>query len=178
MNTTNSPTPLPDTLLETVAGRSAFQRSKQPKEWKIVPLRECPTPTELQLCDRPELAAQYLRLHLPQNPYFDPERECMVVLFLNTRRRVKGHQLVSIGTMDAVQVDPRCLFRLAIMASAAAIILAHNHPSGDQSPSDADIRITRDIMRAGQILKLEVLDHLILGMPGFSSLREMGFMMS
>jgi hypothetical protein len=97
------------------------------------------------------------------HPYFNPECECFVVLMLNTRRRVKGHYLVSIGTMDALLVHPREVFRLAIMTSAAALVLAHNHPSGDSTPSEADIRVTHDLIRAGQLLKIEVLDHVVIG---------------
>jgi DNA repair protein RadC len=103
------------------------------------------------------------------------ECECFIVLMLNTRRRAKGHYLVSIGTLDSVLVSAREVFRLAIMANAAAVVLTHNHPSGDASPSEADVKVTRDLIRAGQLLKIEVLDHVILGHPHFSSLRELGF---
>ncbi|HEV2211501.1 MAG TPA: JAB domain-containing protein [Verrucomicrobiae bacterium] len=74
-------------------------------------------------------------------------------------------------------VHPMSVFRLAIVASAPACILAHNHPSGQPGPSEADIKVTRDLIRAGQLLKIEVLDHVILGTgnPGFCSLRELGF---
>ena len=61
------------------------------------------------------------------------------------------------------------------MTNASAIILAHNHPSGDSTPSEADIRVTRDLIRAGQLLKLEVLDHVVIGHPNHTSLREMGY---
>ena len=64
------------------------------------------------------------------------------------------------------------------MASAAAIIIAHNHPSGESTPSQADINITRDLIRAGQLLKIEVLDHVIIGHPNHSSLRSMGYFFS
>ena len=63
-------------------------------------------------------------------PYYNPECECFIVLLLNTRRRVKGHQLVSIGTMDTILIHAREVFRAAIVANASALILAHNHPSG------------------------------------------------
>ena len=102
----------------------------------------------------------YWRTHVKQHPYFNPECECLVVLILNTRRRIKGHYLVSTGTMDTLLVHPREVFRLAVIASASAIIVAHNHPSGDPTPSEADIVVTRDLIRAGQILKIEVLDQL------------------
>ena len=146
----------------------------QPQEWKIVSLRECPTPESLQQCETPDQAVAYWRTHVATHPYFNPECECFVVLILNTRRRIKGHYLVSIGTMDTILVHPREVFRLAVMASASAIILAHNNPSGDATPSEADIKVTRDLIRAGQILKIEVLDHLVIGNPRHSSLRELG----
>ena len=153
----------------------------QPQEWKIVSLRECPTPDKLQICDEPGLAAGYWKMHIPINPYFNPECECMVVLILNTRRRIRGHYLVATGTIDTILVHPREIFRLAITASASAIILMHNHPSGDPSPSEADIKITRDLIRGGQLLKIDVLDHVIIGQPtqdrpkDFVSLRELGY---
>ena len=93
---------------------------------------------------------------------------------LNTRRRVKGHQLVTIGTMDTVLVHPREVFRCAIIAAASAIALIHNHPSGEPQPSDADIKVTSDLIRAGQLLKIEVLDHVIIGRPNHCSMRELG----
>ena len=97
---------------------------------------------------------------------------------LNTRRRVKGHQLVSIGTLDTILVHAREVFRGAIIAAAAALVVMHNHPSGESSPSEADIKVTRDLIRAGQLLKIELLDHVIVGNERFSSLRELGYFYS
>ena len=142
---------------------------------KVISLRECPTPEHLQLCDASAIAAAYWRSHVEQNAHFNPECECLAVLILNTRRRIKGHYLVSIGTMDTLLCHAREIFRLAIMASAHSIIICHNHPSGDQTPSDADIRITRDLVRAGQLLKIEVLDHIVIGQPNHCSLKELGY---
>jgi len=152
-----------------------FKFPSSPYEYKIIPLRECPTPEDLALCDTPSKAADYWRLHMPRNPYFNPECECFSVFLLNTRRRVKGHHIVSTGTLDTILVHPREVFRLALTAAAAAIVLAHNHPSGDPTPSEADIKVTRDLIRAGQILKIEVLDHIIIGTPRHCSLRELGY---
>ena len=148
----------------------------QPHEYKVVSLRECPIHDALTLCDTPDLAAAYWRQYVTNHPHFNPEVECFAVLMLNTRRRIKGHYLVSIGTLDTILVHPREVFRLAIMVGAAALVLAHNHPSGDPSPSEADIRATRDMFRAGQLLKIEILDHIILGHPGHSSLRSLGYL--
>jgi proteasome lid subunit RPN8/RPN11 len=147
----------------------------QPQEWKIVSLRECPTPADIQLCETPEQAAAYWKMHITNHPYFNPECECLVVLILNTRRKIKGHYFVSIGTMDTIMVHPREIFRLAIMASASAIVLMHNHPSNETTPSEADIKVTRDLIRAGQLLKIEILDHVVVGNFNHTSLRELGY---
>ena len=135
------------------------------KEFKVVALRECPLPTDLATIDTPALAAKYWSLHIATNPYFNAECECMAVLVLDARHHVKGHQLISIGTMDTLLVHGREVFRGAIVASAAAIIVMHNHPSGDVTPSYDDIKVTHDLIRAGHVLKIEVLDHVIVGRP-------------
>jgi DNA repair protein RadC len=145
------------------------------KEFKVVALRECPLPEQMQICDQPHQAADYWRLNIATNPYFNPECECFAVLMLNTRRRVRGHLLLTFGTMDTLLVHPREVFRGAVIAGAAAIVMMHNHPSGEATPSEADIKITRDLIRAGQLMKIEVLDHVIMGHPKHSSLRELGY---
>jgi hypothetical protein len=151
---------------------------KPAKEYKVISLRECPLPASLAECDTPDKVVEYWRLHVATHPYFNPECECFVILLLNTRRRAKGHQLVTIGTMDTLLVHPREVFRVAVISNAAAVVLAHNHPSGDPTPSEADIKVTRDLIRAGQLLKIEVLDHVIIGNPNRSSLRELGYFYS
>jgi len=151
------------------------QKPNHPKEWKLVALRDCPLPEHMQLCDTPERAAEYWRMHITTTPHYDPERECFVVVMLNTRRKVRGHHFVSHGTLDTILVHPREVFRVAIVAAAGAIIVMHNHPSGDATPSEADIKVTRDLIRAGQLLKLEVLDHVIIGRERHASLRELGY---
>jgi DNA repair protein RadC len=127
----------------------------------------------LQEGDTPEKVAAYWKLHIATNPYFEPERECLAVLLLNTRRRAKGHQLVSTGTLDTLLVSPTSIFRLAVMASVAAFVICYNHPSGGSTPSQADIKVTRDLIRAGQLLKVEVLDHVVIGQGNYSSFRAM-----
>lgn len=148
---------------------------RSPKEFKVVALRECPLPESMQLCETPEHAAEYWRLSIATNPYFNPECECLAVLLLNTRRRVKGHQLVTIGTLDTMLVHAREVFRGAVIAAASAVVIMHNHPSGEPTPSEADIKVTRDLIRAGQLLKIEVLDHVIIGNPNHCSLRSLGY---
>jgi len=132
----------------------------------------------MEICDTPQKAADYWRLNIATNPYFNPDCECFCVLLLNVRRRVKGHQMLTIGTMDTLLIHPREVFRGAVIANAAFIVLAHNHPSGEPQPSEADIRVTRDLIRAGQLMKIEVLDHVVIGNPSYCSLRELGFFYS
>jgi DNA repair protein RadC len=166
-------------------GASAIQMSERAlmpkeltaKEFKIIALKRFPLPEAMHLCDTPEKAVDYWHRYIAaDNPYFNPEVECFAVLILNTRRRVKGHQLISFGTMDTILVHPRDVFRGAVIAAAAAaIVLMHNHPSGQPEPSEADIKVTRDLIRAGQLLKIEVLDHVIVGADRFCSLRNLGY---
>lgn len=146
-----------------------------PVEYKVVSLRECPLPEGLQECDSPQKAVEYWHRHIATLPSFNPEVETCVALHLNTRRRVRGHHLVATGTLDTLLVHSREVYRAAIVAASQAVVLMHNHPSGDPSPSEADIRVTRDLIRAGQILKIELLDHVIVGRARYSSLRELGY---
>jgi DNA repair protein RadC len=152
-----------------------------PKEFKVQTLRECPTPCEMQLCDTPDKAVAYWRSHIVSHPYFSRDVETMVVILVNTRRRIIGHHLVATGTLDTILVHPREVFRAAVIIASAAIVLAHNHPSGDATPSEADIKVTRDLIRAGQLIKIEVLDHVIVGLASpnnlkdYVSLREAGY---
>ncbi|MEY4199292.1 MAG: hypothetical protein RLZZ265_1032, partial [Verrucomicrobiota bacterium] len=110
--------------------------------------------------------------------------EHFLVLLLNTRRRLIRVERISQGTLDAIHVHAREVFKHAISANAAAIVLVHNHPSGDPTPSEADIKVTRDLIRAGQLLKIDVLDHVILGRKttererDYASLRELGYFYS
>ena len=164
-----------DFILDAKRTEDEGRTEPQPKEFKVVALRECPTPEEMQMCDTPQRAADYWRAHITTHPYYNPECECMVVLHLNTRRRIRGHHFVSTGTLDTILVHPREIFRTAIAANASAIMLMHNHPSGEPSPSEADIKVTRDLIRAGQLLKLDVLDHIVVGNPTHASLRELGY---
>jgi DNA repair protein RadC len=110
--------------------------------------------------------------------------ETLQVLLLNTRRRLIRVSEITDGTLDTILVHPREVFKAAIAANAAAVVLAHNHPSGDPTPSEADIKVTRDLIRAGQLLKIDVLDHVIIGHAtperpkDYASLRELGYFYS
>ena len=97
-----------------------------PKEYKIVALRECPLPDAMPVCDTPDKAAEYWRVHVVNHPAFNPDVECFVALLRKTRRRIKGHVLVSTGTLDTLLVHPREVFRPAIVAAASAVVIMHN----------------------------------------------------
>lgn len=144
---------------------------KPPAEFKVMPVRECVATSNVT--DTPQEVFNYWQANIPQSVWFDPCKEALVVFMLNTRRRILGHNLVALGGLDTIYVHPREVYRPAVIMAASAIILAHNHPSGDPSPSDADIRTNRDMIRAGQILKIDLLDHIIIGTQ-FRSLRELG----
>ena len=116
----------------------------------------------------------YWRSHVAGHPYLNSDCEFFVTLLLTTRRRIRGRHLVAIGLVDSVQVHPREVFRAAIIGAAHAVIVMHNHPSGDPTPSFADLRVTRDLQQAGNLLKIEVLDHIIIGNPKIASLKQLG----
>lgn len=149
-------------------------------QFKLVPMQDALPPSLLPLGDNPASVAAYFREFIQTANTYSHTTENAVVIFLNTRRRVTGWLHVATGTLDTLLVHPREVFRPALLANAAAIVLAHNHPSGDPTPSEADIKVTRDLARAGQILKVELLDHLVIGHPaegcGHVSLRELGYL--
>ena len=130
---------------------------------------------ESPVLDTPAAIAALLRDELA---LYDTER--FFVLLLTTRRRLIRVVEVTKGLLDTVVVHAREVFRPAILSNAHAVVLAHNHPGGDPQPSEADIRITRDLIRGGRLLRIEVLDHLVIGRPtqdrhrDYCSLRELG----
>jgi len=128
------------------------------------------------IMDCPEKISQFLREDV--RPY---RTEAFKVILLNTRRALIRVVDLASGTLATLLVHPREVFRAAIESNAASIVLVHNHPSGDPTPSEADIKVTRDLIRAGHLLKIEVVDHVILGTAtterpkDYSSLRELGY---
>jgi DNA repair protein RadC len=131
---------------------------------------------EAPLLETPGAIADHLR---EQNRSYEVEH--FQAVLLNVRRKLIRVEVISQGLVDTILVHPREVFKSAIAANASALVLVHNHPSGDPTPSEADIRVTRDLIRAGQLLKIEVLDHVILGRRAaengkdYVSLRELGY---
>jgi len=102
----------------------------------------------------------------------DAKKEHFVAVFLNARNQVICRETVSVGSLNASLVHPREVFAPAVGSCAACVILAHNHPSGDVAPSREDIELTRRIMQAGEIMGIEVLDHVIISSERFLSMKE------
>jgi DNA repair protein RadC len=117
----------------------------------------------------PEDIAHYLM------PRFTREKkEHFMVTLLTTKNRIMGYKVISVGSLTASIVHPREVFEAATKNHAASIILAHNHPSGDPSPSKEDIAITHRLKEAGDIMDIPVLDHIIIGDGRYVSLKEKG----
>ena len=159
---------------------------------RVRPLRSDPNAHEVSVTclreigprahgDKPELIRDYWHNAIPSAPWWDPMKEHAVAVLVNVRRRIIGHALIAIGSLDTITIHPREVFRPAIIAAASAIVLTHNHPSGDPSPSGADITVTRNLCRAAQHLQIDILDHVIIGCvtydrpKDFFSLRENGY---
>jgi len=96
------------------------------------------------------------------------------VLFLDTRNRILGSEPIYKGSLNQSQVRIGEVFREAVRRNCAAVIVAHNHPSGDPAPSPEDVAVTRDLVAAGKLLGIELIDHLIIGQGRWISLRERG----
>lgn len=130
--------------------------------------------------DSQEVVCNFWRSVIAQRSEHEPEKEALIVLLLNTRLYLKGYHLVSLGSVNEALAHPREVLRPAIVMAAYAFIVLHNHPSGDPAPSTADRKLTRDLREASSIMKIEMLDHIIVGdlafKPSYFSFREAGFL--
>lgn len=113
--------------------------------------------------------------NLLMSQFGDKKKEHFVALYLNTRLKVESQEIVSVGSLDSAPVHPREVFGPAIRRGAAAVLVAHQHPTGDPSPSEEDIRLTKRLINAADILGIRLLDHLILGDGRFVSLKAEGY---
>ena len=127
--------------------------------------------------DKPDKVADYLRSAFEENPM----QEAFYCVYLDRKNHPLGRHLITLGTATSTLVSPKEVFRGAILSGATAIVVAHNHPSGDPSPSSADIQVTRALREAAKILEIELLDHVVVGDvksdprgTGFYSFREAG----
>ena len=137
--------------------------------YRVALVRKSSQPSMLNRINTPrnvyEIASSYLE---------GADREHFVVIMLDTKNQVIGINTVAIGVLASCPIHPREVFKPAILANAARIILLHNHPSGDVTPSQDDLLLTRRLKEAGEILGIQVVDHVILGYANYASLKEKG----
>ena len=109
---------------------------------------------------------------LVKDELINSDREMLLSVMLTVKNDLIGVETVSIGSITASTTTPRDIFKSAILANAVAIIVCHNHPSGELIPSNNDIKITKQLIAAGELLGIKVLDHLIVSNQGYKSLRD------
>ena len=102
------------------------------------------------------------------------DRECVWVLHLNSKLKMIEKELVSMGTLDAAPVHPREVFKKAILNSSSSIIVVHNHPSGDPTPTEEDMKVAKRLRQAGEILSIPLEDFLVISSKGYTSFAEKG----
>lgn len=151
-----------------------MKKIESPREFKVISLRECPI--EKTLCDTPDKIGEYWRKHIETMSIFDPEKEFVAAILLDAKRNVKGHQLIGIGILDQCLVHAREVFRAAIVSAAHAVVLVHNHPSGSNLPSNSDVKVSGELLRAGRIIGIEFLDSIIIAGQENISLRGLGLL--
>ena len=147
-----------ESIFEVVRIKQEIKESSAPFEMHSI---RCPE-------DAQELAASYIA---------DEDREVLLVMMLNTKNRVVGLHRAHVGSLNASVVHPREVMKCAILNNAASIIVSHQHPSGDPTPSREDIDITKRLAEAAKILGIELLDHVIVTHTGnHVSLKEKGYL--
>lgn len=123
-----------------------------------------------RVCNNPQAVADvFAALHGGE-----PDRETVVAIMLDTRNRPTAIHTVGTGTLNSSLVHPREVFKAAILANAASIVLAHNHPSGDESPSPEDLAVTKRLIKAGELVGIELVDHVIVARGRAYSMRYAG----
>ena len=134
-------------------------------------VRDCPSPSPLR---QPCEVAAFWRKNVETASWYQDEKECCVVFMLDARNTIKSFNLVSLGTLNTSLVHPREVFRPAVLVGAKSIIIAHNHPSGDPEPSAEDIDLTKRLLKAGEIMEIELLDSLVIAGRLHRSMKEQG----
>jgi DNA repair protein RadC len=132
---------------------------------------------DVQALTTPDKIVEYLRDGYAKNPC----QESLWVICLNRKNKPISRTMVTLGTLTSALAHPREVFKIAILASAAAIVVSHNHPSGDPAPSSADIQLTRQLREAAKIIGIDLIDHVIVGTAeddplhvGYYSFRAVG----
>jgi DNA repair protein RadC len=132
-------------------------------------------PAEMEIIEEARHAHDYWMAHIAVSSQFNLIPNAALFSYSIPWQRIKGHQIVALWSLDSITVFPRGAYRAVVVSASAAIILMHNHPSGKPSPSDADIRVTRDLIKAEQIMRIELLDHVVVGAGNLVSLKELEY---
>ena len=165
------------TLSEIFNDPRAISGIGEKKTLRLLAIKElakrlaCRVNTKIEIIHGPEDVA-----HFAMSRYRDEKKEHFAILLLNTKNHIIGLRDISIGSLCASVVHPREVFRETVIHAAASIILIHNHPSGDPSPSREDISVTARLVKAGRIFDIPVLDHIILGNNRWVSMKEKGLL--
>jgi DNA repair protein RadC len=148
-----------------------------PAEIKVLRIRECSIEYK---CDTPTTAVQFWFTEVTQAAWYDPDKEALVALLLNSKLKIRNFHLVTLGLLNQTLVHAREVFREACATSVAHVLLMHQHPSGDPTPSADDIRTTREMVEAGKVLGIPLVDHVIVGKTAehFVSLKQIGLISS
>ncbi len=126
--------------------------------------------------DRTAASDDVIRIARPIFTELDADKEHFVLLALNNKNRINGYKVISTGTLTASLIRPGDVYRAALHLAAAAVVLVHNHPSGDPAPSVEDRDITRRLKECGEMLGIRVLDHVILGADRYYSFSDRGLL--
>jgi DNA repair protein RadC len=137
--------------------------------WKVQLVKEPGYKYKTRRIKTPEEVYQLAREYISV-----PDREHFVIVALDTRNKVIGLNTASIGTLDEAKIHPREIFKYAILANAASIILVHNHPSGEPEASGDDIKLTKRVHEAGELIGIDIVDHVILGEDKLISMKREG----
>ena len=166
------PTKFPGTIQETFDNPRSIDGIGKRKELAVFAVKELSKrllhkKDKPRIIHGPEDAAEYVQEHLALE-----KKEHFCEILLNTKNHIIGWHVVSVGSLTASVVHPREVFTPAILHHAATIIVAHNHPSGDPAPSKEDIQVTQRLVKAGKILDIQIIDHIIVGDSSFVSMKE------
>jgi len=160
---------------ESILKSHYAHRDQRPSVYKTAQCRVClikeTDPIPPVLVNDPEKVYELVREEL-----ITADRETLISLMLDTKMYLIGIQTVAVGKINTCGANPADIFKSALLANAPSIVLAHNHPSGDLKPSSEDIAFTRNLIKAGKILRVQVLDHLIISSKGYASLNQLGLM--
>jgi len=131
--------------------------------------------------DSPHLIFEFWKNVIASKPEYEMEKEALVVILLDAKLRPKGYHLTALGSLNECTAHPISIFRPAIIAAAYAFVLAHNHPSGDPQPSEADRRLTSSLRSGAALLQIRFMDHVVIGEhsaanPPYFSFRDAGLL--